>query len=65
METDDTTDWMNDDDWLMQDSQNLPSAQFSKSIVILTPPPSPSNIWEIISSFTPLKHIISLRNMFS
>ena len=54
MEIDDTTDWMtedDDDDWLMQDSPDLPSGQFTKSTVILTPPLSPRNIWEIILSF--------------
>jgi len=70
MEIDDTTDWMtedDDDDWLMQDSplHDLPSDQSSTSTVMPVSLSSPRNIWEIVSSFTPLKQITSLKNIFS
>ncbi len=62
MEIDDNTDWMtedDDDDWLMQDSplHDLPPDQSSTPTVMPASPFSPRNIWEIVSSFTPLKQI--------
>jgi len=51
----------------MQDSplHGLPSDQSSTPTVMLASPFSPRNIWEIVSSFTPLKQITSLKNIFS
>jgi len=68
MKTDEITDWMNDDnDWLIQDSplHGLPLDQFSTPTVMPTSPFSPHNIWEIVSRFTLLKQITSLKNIFS
>ena len=70
MKIDNTTNWMtddDDDDQFMQDSllHSLLSNQSSIPIVMSVLLFSLYSIWEIISSFTLLKQITSLKNIFS